>query len=56
MYSFKYFCVNIKGTFSDGKILTFTTPVSIYSMVKLQLGFTLPLNYGKVNDFACAIS
>lgn len=56
MYSFKYFCVNIKGTFSDGKILTYTTAPSIYSMVKLQLGFSSPLNYSKVNDYACAIS
>lgn len=56
VYTFKYFCVNIKGSFSDGQIITFTTPQSTYQMVKLTLGFPAPLNFNKVNDFVCAIS
>jgi hypothetical protein len=55
-YTFKYFCVNIKGSFSDGQIITFTTPQSTYQMVKLTLGFPAPLTFSKINDFACAIS
>lgn len=55
-YSFKYFCVNIKGTFSDGKILTFTTHVSTHQTIKLTLGFGSPLNFTTTNNMACAIA
>jgi hypothetical protein len=46
----------MKGTFSDGQIITFTTPDSIYSTVKVSLGFKLPLKYEYVNNYACAIA
>jgi hypothetical protein len=48
--------MNIKGTFSDGKILTFATAQSSYSMIKLTMGFKSVLNYMTVNNFACGIS
>lgn len=46
----------MKGTFSDGQIVTFTTPGSIYLTVKVSLGFKFPLKYKYVNNYACAIS
>jgi hypothetical protein len=55
-YSFKYFCVNINGFFSDGKILTFTTNQSKYALTKVSMGFYQPLTYQNTLDFACAIS
>ena len=55
-YVFKYFCIDQTGKASGGKITTFYTLASNYSLMKISLSFSSVLTYLQVNEVACAIS